>query len=79
MEQPQHKAALIEEITVKEGYYVAILAGGGGETVLYCDGQQLFAHGTDKPLDPGYLEFISAEPVDLLNIPGVAFTAPETK
>ena len=62
---------------MKEGYYVAILAGGGGETVLYCDGEQLLAHGTDKALDPGYLEYISAEPLELMSIPGVAFTAPD--
>jgi hypothetical protein len=63
---------------MKEGYYVAIIAGGGGGTVLYCDGKELFAHGTDKPLNTGFIEFISTAPIDPMDIPGVAFTPPRT-
>jgi hypothetical protein len=62
---------------MKDGYYVAIIAGGGGPTVLYSDGEKFWAHGSDQPLDPGFLEFIAAEPVDIMNIPGVSFVDPQ--
>ena len=63
---------------MKEGYYVAIIAGGGGPTILYHDGETLWAHGSDQALDRGFLEFIAAEPLDIMNIPGVSFVDPQT-
>lgn len=62
---------------MKSGYYVAIIAGGGGPTVLYHDGEKLWAHGSDQPLAAGILEFIAAEPLDIMNIPGVSFIDPQ--
>lgn len=59
---------------MKVGYYVAIIAGGGGPTVLFHDGEHLLVHGTHEPLDPGYVEFIATEPFDPMTVPGLTFT-----
>lgn len=61
---------------MKIGYYLVIIAGGGGETVLYYDGEQLLAHGAAWPIDMGYIEFISKDPISLMDIPGVVFVNP---
>lgn len=49
----------------KEGYYTAALAGCADPTVLlYFDGKNMLAHGSDKPLNAEYLLFIDSEPFE---------------
>lgn len=59
-----------------EGYYAAIIAGGGGPTILYYDGEVLLAHGTSMPIEPGYMEYIAEDPLDIMAISGTVFLAP---
>jgi len=61
---------------LKEGYYLAILAGGGGETVLYCDGEQLYAHGSPEVVPCDILEYISESPLDLSSLPDLIYVSP---
>ncbi|MHD0644111.1 hypothetical protein ACYPKM_00575 [Pseudomonas aeruginosa] len=55
--------------TPEEGYYLVWVAGtSDGETILYCDGKSLFAHGTAEKICPGLLIFMHEKPLNLVTM-----------
>ena len=52
-------------MTKKSGYYVADVAGCADPSiVLYFDGEKMFTHGAEKPVNADYLLFIGEAPFD---------------
>ena len=52
----------------QKGYYFVILAGcSDGESIAYCDGENIYLHGYDKDASETIL-WISKDPINLKDI-----------
>jgi hypothetical protein len=62
-----------------EGYYRADFAGcSDPSTVLYFDGKELWAHGSEKPIEKEALLFIDNEPFEHRSVnPDGSVSSPE--